>query len=159
MMSSINQYGDAILEGHVGPTAMLAVGSTLVVATLVAISRQPVSDKKLAFSVPLVPWLPGISILINVYLMLNLDYMTWLRFAVWIAAGLLIYATYGAWHSSERKRKIDSGVQLADLHNDSQTALLNNGLTHALGWQSAKQEPEERVVSPTSTVVSFISSI
>ncbi|XP_063891979.1 cationic amino acid transporter 2 [Helicoverpa armigera] len=133
MMSSINQYGDAILEGHVGPTAMLAVGSTLVVATLVAISRQPVSDKKLAFSVPLVPWLPGISILINVYLMLNLDYMTWLRFAVWIAAGLLIYATYGAWHSSERKRKIDSGVQLADLHNDSQTALLNNGLTHALG--------------------------
>ncbi|PZC73890.1 hypothetical protein B5X24_HaOG208685 [Helicoverpa armigera] len=90
MMSSINQYGDAILEGHVGPTAMLAVGSTLVVATLVAISRQPVSDKKLAFSVPLVPWLPGISILINVYLMLNLDYMTWLRFAVWIAAGKLI---------------------------------------------------------------------
>ncbi|KAH9630982.1 hypothetical protein HF086_013521 [Spodoptera exigua] len=87
MMSSINQYGDAILEGHVGAVAMLTVGTILVVVTLVAISRQPVSDKKLAFSVPLVPWLPGISILINVYLMLNLDYMTWLRFAVWIAAG------------------------------------------------------------------------
>ncbi|KAF9424182.1 hypothetical protein HW555_000575, partial [Spodoptera exigua] len=86
MMSSINQYGDAILEGHVGAVAMLTVGTILVVVTLVAISRQPVSDKKLAFSVPLVPWLPGISILINVYLMLNLDYMTWLRFAVWIAA-------------------------------------------------------------------------
>uniref|UniRef100_A0A2H1VGY1 SFRICE_006585 n=1 Tax=Spodoptera frugiperda TaxID=7108 RepID=A0A2H1VGY1_SPOFR len=132
MMSSINQYGDAILEGHVGAVAMLAVGTVLVVVTLIAISRQPVSDKKLAFSVPLVPWLPGISILINVYLMLNLDYMTWLRFAVWIAAGLLIYFTYGAWHSSERKRKNDS-VPMADLHNDSQTALLNNGLTHALG--------------------------
>ncbi|CAH0691640.1 unnamed protein product [Spodoptera exigua] len=132
MMSSINQYGDAILEGHVGAVAMLTVGTILVVVTLVAISRQPVSDKKLAFSVPLVPWLPGISILINVYLMLNLDYMTWLRFAVWIAAGLLIYFTYGAWHSSERKRKNDS-VPMADLHNDSQTALLNNGLTHALG--------------------------
>ncbi|KAJ8731657.1 hypothetical protein PYW07_004821 [Mythimna separata] len=87
MMSSINQYGDLILSGHVGAVSMLAVGTLLVIVTLVAISRQPVSDKKLAFSVPLVPWLPGISILINVYLMLNLDYMTWLRFAVWIAAG------------------------------------------------------------------------
>ncbi|XP_045497928.1 cationic amino acid transporter 2-like [Colias croceus] len=133
MMGSINSHGDAILRGEVGPTAAVVVGSILVVSTLYALSRQPVSEKKLAFSVPLVPWLPGLSILINVYLMLNLDYMTWVRFAVWIAAGLLIYITYGAWHSSERRRTIDA-VQLADLHNDSQTALLqHNTLTHALG--------------------------
>ncbi|OWR48035.1 hypothetical protein KGM_201194 [Danaus plexippus plexippus] len=56
-------------------------------AVLEAISRQPVSEKKLAFSVPLVPWLPGVSVLLNVYLMLNLDHATWIRFAVWIAAG------------------------------------------------------------------------
>lgn len=133
MMSSINQYGDLILAGKPGPTAMLVVGTILVFSTLYAISRQPVSDKKLAFSVPLVPWLPGVSILINVYLMLNLDYMTWVRFGVWIAMGLLIYLTYGAWHSAER-RKSPEGLQLVDLHNDSQTALLNNsGLAHALG--------------------------
>ena len=51
MMSSINQYGDLILAGHTGAVAMLAIGTTLVVVTLIAISRQPVSDKKLAFSV------------------------------------------------------------------------------------------------------------
>ncbi|KAL0839151.1 hypothetical protein ABMA28_017121 [Loxostege sticticalis] len=131
MMSSINQHGDAILAGHAGPTAMLAVGSLLVLATLFAISRQPVSEKKLAFSVPLVPWLPGLSILINVYLMLNLDYMTWVRFGVWIAVGLLIYITYGAWHSAERRRAADS-VPMADLHSDSHTALLeHSGLAHA----------------------------
>lgn len=132
MMSAVNQYGDSILEGHVGAIAMLAVGTTLVIATLYAISKQPVSDKKLAFSVPLVPWLPGFSILINIYLMLNLDAMTWLRFAVWIAVGLLIYFSYGMWNSSERRRKID-GVPMADLHNDSQTTLLNNGLAHTIG--------------------------
>ncbi|CAH2255152.1 jg7244 [Pararge aegeria aegeria] len=87
MMNSVHQHGDAILAGEAGPVAVFAIGTALVVFTLYAISRQPVSEKKLAFSVPLVPWLPGLSILINVYLMLNLDYMTWLRFAVWIAAG------------------------------------------------------------------------
>lgn len=132
LMWSINEYGPLVLAGQARALALVGLGAALVVSTLVAISRQPVSDKKLAFSVPLVPWLPGISILINVYLMLNLDYMTWVRFAVWIAAGLLIYATYGAWHSSERRRKPD-GVPMAELHSDSQTALLNNGLTHALG--------------------------
>lgn len=124
MMSCVNHYGTRVWS-EPGPLAMFTVGTILVLATLFAISRQPVSEKKLAFSVPLVPWLPGLSILINVYLMLNLDYMTWLRFAVWIAAGLLIYVTYGAWHSSERKRSAD--VPLAALHADSRAALLAHG--------------------------------
>ncbi|KAL4718647.1 hypothetical protein ACJJTC_013153 [Scirpophaga incertulas] len=125
MMGSVNQHGEEILAGSAVPIAITAVGAALVMATLAVISVQPVSDKKLAFSVPLVPWLPGLSILINVYLMLNLDYMTWIRFAVWIAAGLLIYVTYGAWNSSERRRNAEA-VPLAELHSDSHTALLNH---------------------------------
>ncbi|XP_063536178.1 cationic amino acid transporter 2 [Cydia strobilella] len=121
MMSCVNHYGTRLWSSP-GALAMFSIGTILVLSTLFAISRQPVSEKKLAFSVPLVPWLPGLSILINVYLMLNLDYMTWLRFAVWIAAGLIIYVTYGAWHSSERRRSPD--VQMSVLHNDSHTALL-----------------------------------
>ncbi|CAH0715860.1 unnamed protein product, partial [Brenthis ino] len=73
------------VTGHV-PRGVRAPAAALALLSLGAVARQPVSDKKLAFSVPLVPWLPGLSILINVYLMLNLDAMTWLRFAVWIAA-------------------------------------------------------------------------
>ncbi|XP_050350899.1 cationic amino acid transporter 2 [Nymphalis io] len=133
MMNCVNQHGQAILAGEMVPLITFIVSTSLVITTLYAISCQPVSEKKLAFSVPLVPWLPGLSILINVYLMLNLDYMTWLRFAVWIAAGLIIYATYGVWHSSERRKNLDA-VQLAELHNDSQTALLQSSLSqHALG--------------------------
>ncbi|GBP33887.1 Cationic amino acid transporter 2 [Eumeta japonica] len=134
LMGIINHHGEDILAGAPGWIIALVIAVTLVIATLYGISRQPRSDKKLAFSVPLVPWLPGLSILINVYLMLNLDYMTWVRFAVWIAAGLLIYATYGAWHSGERRRGAEhvDGAPLADLHNDSRSALLPPA-AHALG--------------------------
>ncbi|XP_013143945.1 PREDICTED: cationic amino acid transporter 2 isoform X1 [Papilio polytes] len=131
-MVCVSRLGAAALRGEALALGLLASGAALLLATLYCLSRQPVSEKKLAFSVPLVPWLPGVSILINVYLMLNLDYATWLRFAVWIAAGLIIYVTYGAWHSAERRKTLDS-VQLADLHNDSRTELLQRGGLHALG--------------------------
>lgn len=83
---------------------LLGVSSIPLILILFIISRQPVSGTKLFFKVPLVPWLPGISILINVYLMLRLNSATWVRFAIWIAIGLVIYFTYGIRNSQEKKR-------------------------------------------------------
>lgn len=37
--------------------------------------------------IPLVPLSPALSIILNIYLMLKLSYMTWLRFAVWLLLG------------------------------------------------------------------------
>lgn len=37
--------------------------------------------------VPLVPLTPGASILFNVFLMMKLSFLTWIRFTVWIAIG------------------------------------------------------------------------
>jgi len=65
----------------------------LIVALLIVlcfIYLQPVSGKELAFSVPLVPFLPGFSIIINIYLMMMLDVMTWIRFVVWMVIGTYI---------------------------------------------------------------------
>ncbi|XP_055705619.1 cationic amino acid transporter 3 isoform X2 [Phlebotomus papatasi] len=76
--------------------------------------RQPRSSREITFTVPLVPWLPGLSILINIYLMTQLDVMTWIRFGVWILAGLIIYFTYGIWHSGMRfKATSNSNTSLA----------------------------------------------
>lgn len=59
-------------------------------------------DLPRAFRVPGVPVAPVISVLACVWLMLNLPVATWLRFAVWMVAGLLIYLGYPMRHSRLR---------------------------------------------------------
>ncbi|CAL1545275.1 unnamed protein product [Lymnaea stagnalis] len=67
----------------------------LPVACLVFIQCQPQSTAPLAFKVPFVPYLPAISALVNIYLMLKLSAMTWVRFGVWMLIGFIIYFGYG----------------------------------------------------------------
>ncbi|MBC7335460.1 MAG: amino acid permease, partial [Clostridia bacterium] len=41
------------------------------------------------------PWTPLLSLVFSLYLMLNLPALTWVRFAVWLVVGLIIYLAYG----------------------------------------------------------------
>lgn len=98
---------------------MVAISAVPVMVTLVIIARQPKSNAQLAFTVPLVPWLPGISILINIYLMTMLDVMTWVRFAIWIVIGFAIYFTYGISNSVEKTRVRQLKAQQSVKSHDS----------------------------------------
>lgn len=100
---------------------LMVIFAALLVGILYMISRQPRSGKELAFTVPLVPWLPGLSIMINIYLMTQLDVMTWVRFMVWIAVGLLIYFCYGVFHSQLRYRKIPVEGETRAISQSSET--------------------------------------
>lgn len=56
---------------------------------------------------PLVPLIPCLSILLNVYLMMKLDVHTWIRFGVWLKIGLLIYVFYSMKNSVEGQKQRD----------------------------------------------------
>ncbi|KAL6060868.1 hypothetical protein STEG23_006427 [Scotinomys teguina] len=92
---------EALAEGTLW-AVFLMTGSVLLCMLVTGIIwRQPESKTKLSFKVPLVPILPILSIFVNVYLMMQLDQGTWIRFAVWMLIGFTIYFSYGLWHSEE----------------------------------------------------------
>jgi APA family basic amino acid/polyamine antiporter len=84
---------------------LVSIG-TLFAFVLVSISvpvlRRTRPEMARPFRMPGSPVLPILSALACVYLMVNLTVETWLRFLVWLAAGLLIYAFYGYRHSRVR---------------------------------------------------------
>ncbi|KAJ2949051.1 hypothetical protein O0L34_g5992 [Tuta absoluta] len=71
----------------------------ILIACLVIIIAHQQSPTRLPFRVPWVPLLPAASIMMNVELMINLNGLTWARFAIWMTVGLLLYFLYGIHHS------------------------------------------------------------
>ena len=69
------------------------------VSAAIPVLRRTRPDLERAFRVPLSPWLPIMSALVCVYLMINLSLETWIRFLVWMVLGFLLYFTYGIRHS------------------------------------------------------------
>jgi APA family basic amino acid/polyamine antiporter len=65
----------------------------------VVVLRRKRPDIIAPFRVPLSPWLPLLSAVLCVWLMLNLTTLTWARFLVWLAVGMCIYYGYGRRHS------------------------------------------------------------
>lgn len=70
--------------------SLASVVGFLILVTVLVLARQPADlSLDLSFRVPLVPYVPCLSILMNVYLMFQLDGPTWIRFVVWIVVGEL----------------------------------------------------------------------
>ena len=59
--------------------------------------REP--NRVRPFKTPLVPLVPILGILICGYMMYGLPPDTWIRLAVWLVIGLVIYFLYGRTHS------------------------------------------------------------
>lgn len=76
-----------------------ALSGFLIVALAVPVLRHRKPDLQRPFRTPLSPVLPVVTALACLYLMLNLDVATWVRFGAWLLVGLLLYVTYGRRHA------------------------------------------------------------
>ncbi len=75
----------------------------VLVALGIILLRRADPDRKRPFRTPLVPLTPALAILMCGYLMLQLPWVTWVRFVLWLAVGLVIYFSYGVRHSKLRQ--------------------------------------------------------
>lgn len=75
------------------------------------------SPARLAFRTPLVPLIPMLGAVSCVVLMFSLPVATWIRLAVWLALGLVVYVGFGYRNSNLRRTENNHTRQLS--HDDS----------------------------------------
>jgi APA family basic amino acid/polyamine antiporter len=61
----------------------------------ILVLRVTEPDRPRRFRVPFVPWIPLLGIGMCIFLMAPLPRLTWERFILWLAAGLVVYFVYG----------------------------------------------------------------
>ncbi|CAB1325104.1 unnamed protein product [Coregonus sp. 'balchen'] len=111
VISALTTYhGYAIIRMETWILCCLALSLVVFIGCVVLICQQPQTSRKVSFMVPLIPFLPILSIFVNVYLMVQLSGDTWIRFSIWMAVGFLIYFGYGMWHSVERQRRLQDSL-------------------------------------------------
>ncbi|ALE73909.1 amino acid permease [Pseudonocardia sp. EC080610-09] len=76
-----------------------ALSAMIIVAIAVPVLRRRRPDLDRPFRVPFSPVVPAITAVACLYLMLNLNLDTWIRFVGWLVLGLVVYAFYGRKHS------------------------------------------------------------
>jgi len=97
----------------IGQAADLSNIGTLFAFVLVSLGviflRKNQPDRPRAFRVPFVPLFPIISVLLSVGLMAGLLVVTWIRFFLWLALGLVIYFLYSRRHSEFAAANVPAG--------------------------------------------------
>ncbi|EPY85121.1 cationic amino acid transporter 3-like protein [Camelus ferus] len=95
------QWPRRVFSGDPVCTTVAVLLLVLSAGVTVTIWRQPQSPTPPPFKVPALPVLPLLSILVNVYLMMQMTTGTWAQFGIWMAIGFTIYFGYGIRHSLE----------------------------------------------------------
>uniref|UniRef100_A0A667ZV59 Cationic amino acid transporter 2 n=1 Tax=Myripristis murdjan TaxID=586833 RepID=A0A667ZV59_9TELE len=141
-------YGASIIGMETWILAALSVSLVIFSGCIFMICRQPQTSKKVSFMVPLLPFLPILSVFVNIYLMVQLSGDTWIRFSVWMAVGFLIYFGYGMWHSVERQRQLQGPLSVS-----SSGSTQENSKTHRekQSGTDAAAGDQERFIHPEKT--------
>ncbi|MFC6153169.1 amino acid permease [Nocardioides yefusunii] len=104
-ITAITGVAVALLAGFVDFATLghlVSIGTLfafLLVAIGVVVLRRQRPDLPRAFRVKWLPLVAGASVLLTLYLMLNLIGETWIRFVAWMILGVAVYFGYGRKHS------------------------------------------------------------
>jgi APA family basic amino acid/polyamine antiporter len=100
MLTDIGSLADLTNIGTLFAFVLVCLG--------VVILRRKDANRPRPFRVPMVPLFPILGVIFCVALMLSLPILTWVRFFVWLALGLVIYFLYSVRHSRLRQG-VDTG--------------------------------------------------
>uniref|UniRef100_A0A8C2ZPA6 Cationic amino acid transporter C-terminal domain-containing protein n=1 Tax=Cyclopterus lumpus TaxID=8103 RepID=A0A8C2ZPA6_CYCLU len=100
---TLTQALDALSRMETWSLVVVCVLAFIVLQNTFLIWRHPQNTTKASFMVPFLPALPLVSTFINVYLMVQLGAETWIRYAIWMLVGLIIYFGYGVRNSVQRQ--------------------------------------------------------
>jgi len=95
----LNLLGELISIGTLLAFAIVCMGVILL--------RRRRPDLPRSFRVPLYPWTPLAGMVVCLALMASLPADTWIRLAVWLGLGLVVYAIHGVRHSTLRRSQRD----------------------------------------------------
>ena len=99
MFTSIDEMVDLTNIGTLFAFILVCIG--------VLILRRLEPNRPRAFRTPWVPVLPLLGVVSCCYLMLGLPWITWIRFALWLLAGMVVYLSYGFQRSCLRQKQPD----------------------------------------------------
>lgn len=80
----------------------------IIVIVLISAYEQHKPLHRDLFRLPLVPFFPCATVSINMFLIAELSWITWVRFLIWLALGMVIYFFYGVCHSVAAQQEQDS---------------------------------------------------
>ena len=104
MLTDIGSLADLTNIGTLFAFILVCIG--------VVILRRTEAMRQRPFRVPFVPVFPILGVILCFALMLSLPILTWIRFLVWLAIGMLIYFGYGVRHSRLRQ-----GIDVGETEN------------------------------------------
>jgi basic amino acid/polyamine antiporter, APA family len=81
---------------------MVNIGTLLafvIVSIAILVLRRTNPDQPRPFRTPWVPLVPILGVICNGYMMYKLGWINWARLIIWLIIGLIVYFTYGRYHS------------------------------------------------------------